>query len=256
VARNYTNWILRTLVVPNVGRRVLEVGSGIGTYSAGMLASPAVHSLTCIELDRACAEQARDVLGSVVNDKPVAHLRGDYQLISLPPASFDTVVCLNVLEHLEHDGQAIKKAFQELGPGGQMIIYVPAFEWLSGPIDVQLGHFRRYTKKTLAPLLLDAGFEIRGMRYYNIAGFVGWLVRFRVLRRRNQNPTVVGVFDSLVFPVQARLEQVTPWQPIGQSLFALASKPEPLKILARANTISRTRAAATAARMSSSGSIG
>lgn len=223
-AVNYRRWMLTALVCPNLGARVLEIGSGIGNYSTGILSDPKVQSLTCVELDPLCIAQCRSNLERLMTPKRVDYIHGDFLAVDLPSESFDTVVCLNVLEHLEDDVKAVTKAQKALVPGGRMILFVPAFQAIAGGIDVRLGHYRRYTKRTASTLLLSAGFAIESMRYWNLAGFFGWFVRFRVMNKDHQSPGVVGFFDRVVFPCQTWLESRTPWQPLGQSLFVLARK--------------------------------
>jgi SAM-dependent methyltransferase len=224
-AVNYSRWILNELVLPHVGSDVLEIGSGIGSYSAAIATHPAVKRLTCIELDPLCVAEARARFAEPIASGTVELVHGDYMEVALHDQAFDTVVCLNVLEHIEHDGQALAKAYAALKPGGRLVLYVPAFPSIMGEIDRRLGHFRRYTKASMRDLLKDAGFGVRQLRYYNLTGFVGWLVRFRVLKRSEQSPGVVGLFDRTVMPWQARLEAHWPWQPIGQSLYVVAEKP-------------------------------
>lgn len=134
---------------------------------------------------------------------------------------------LNVLEHLADDRAAAAKAYEELAPGGRLILFVPAFPALTGSIDRRLGHFRRYTKAAARSVLEGAGFRVAIMRYYNLAGFFGWLWRFRVMRRDQQAAAHVKVFDRWVLPIQAAVESKLPWLPLGQSLFAVGFKDEP-----------------------------
>ena len=226
-AENYRRWILNTLIQPHLGARVLEVGSGIGNYSQGILSHPKVQSLTCVELDQLCLDECRLKLKVHGDRKDVTFIQGDYLSVDLPASEFDTVVCVNVLEHLRDDQEAATRSYASLAPGGRFVIYVPAFEGIAGAIDARLGHFRRYTKGGASTLLRSVGFEISTMRYWNAAGFLGWFVRFRVLGRRDQNPRVIVLFDRIVFPVQAWVETRIPWQPFGQSLFIVAKKPRP-----------------------------
>lgn len=228
-ASNYSNWILNRLVRPNLGQSVLEVGCGIGNYSAGILSDKKVRRITGIDLDPACAALCRDKLLALQGDKVATVVHANYLEIDLPAESFDTVVCLNVLEHLEDERIAVEKAYASLVPGGKFIVFVPAFPILAGTIDRRLGHYHRYTKETATELFSKAGFSIARMRYYNFTGFFGWFIRFRVLQKDHQDPSVVGAFDKYVFPVQSLVEERLPWLPIGQSLFVIARKPVELQ---------------------------
>jgi SAM-dependent methyltransferase len=223
-AVNYSGWILSHLVLPHVYGHVLEIGSGIGNYSLGIVAQPRVKKLTCIEMDPQCVAAARTKLADLIASGVVEQLHDDYMSVDLPPETFETIVCLNVLEHIEHDKDALAKAYEALKPGGRLVLFVPAFPALFGEIDHRLGHFRRYTKVGIRPLLRETGFAVRELRYYNLAGFLGWLVRFRILRRNQQDAGVVGLFDRWVLPWQTRVEARWSSQPIGQSLYLVAEK--------------------------------
>ena len=223
-AKNYGNWIFDELVAPHLGRRVLEIGCGIGTFSAKIARAPGVAELTAVDVEHGCIVQTTDALRSVGAGASTRVMEQDYAQAELGRAAFDTIVCLNVLEHLRDDRSAVAKAYDELSPGGRLVLFVPAFPSLAGPIDRRLGHYRRYTKATARALLEGAGFRIAVLRYYNVAGFFGWLVRFRWLGRKQQAAGQVKLFDRWILPLQAAVEAKLPWLPFGQSLYAVATK--------------------------------
>jgi hypothetical protein len=128
-----------------------------------------------------------------------------------------------VLEHLQDDRAAIRKARSELRMDGSLVIFVPAFELLMSGLDRRLGHYRRYTTGSLQKLLEGAGLTVTSLRYYNVTGFLGWLWRFRILGRTEQSPGLVRFFDRVILPVQLRVERVLPL-PVGQSVYAVAKK--------------------------------
>jgi SAM-dependent methyltransferase len=222
-AENYVSWIFSELVAPRLGPRVLEIGSGIGTYSTRIAANPNVKQLTCVEVDLACAENAREALAAAQVRKPVEHIVGDYLRARLPKDDYDTALLINVLEHLHDDRAAVAKAFGELRSGGSLVIFVPAFGLLMSELDRKLGHYRRYTTGGVRKLLEGAGFTVTALRYYNLTGFFGWLWRFRIRGRTEQSRGLVRFFDRLVLPVQLRIERVIPL-PLGQSVYAVAKK--------------------------------
>jgi SAM-dependent methyltransferase len=223
-AENYVRWIFSELVAPHLGPRVLEIGSGIGTYSTRIAADPKVKHLTCVEVDLACSETAREALAAAQVRKPIEHRVGDYLRTPLPKDDYDTALLINVLEHLQDDRAAVAKAFGELRPDGSLVIFVPAFGLLMSDLDRKLGHYRRYTTGGLRKLLEGAGFTVTALRYYNLTGFFGWLWRFRIRGRTQQSPALVRFFDRVVLPVQLRIERVLPL-PLGQSVYAVAKKP-------------------------------
>ena len=222
-AENYVGWIFSELVAPNLGPSVLEIGSGIGTFSARIASDPKVKQLTCVEIDLSCAAAARETLAAAQVRKPVEHIVADYLGTPLPKDEYDTALLINVLEHLQDDRAAVRKARSELRMDGSLVIFVPAFGLLMSGLDRRLGHHRRYTTGSLRQLLEGAGFTVSTLRYYNITGFLGWLWRFRILGRAEQSPGLVRFFDRRILPVQLRLERALRL-PLGQSVYAVAKK--------------------------------
>jgi SAM-dependent methyltransferase len=222
-AENYVRWIFSELVAPHLGHRVLEIGSGIGTYSPRIAAEPKVERLTCVEVEPRLVDAARNALAASQVQKPVEHVLGDYLAAPLPKDLYDTALLINVLEHLRDDRAAVRKARSELRMDGRLVIFVPAFELLMSDLDRRLGHYRRYTTGSLRQLLEGAGFTVTALRYYNLTGFLGWLWRFRILGRTEQSPGLVRFFDRVVLPVQLRVER-TLQLPVGQSVYAVAKK--------------------------------
>lgn len=209
------------LVRPYIGRKVLEVGCGIGTMSRQILdVDPQLH-LVCIEPNVNCASRARDTLGG---EPRVAvrtcHLEECHRT-EFQPQRFDTVVCVNVLEHLEHDIDALTLFHDAVaGTGGRVIVFVPALQALYGPHDAALGHHRRYSKRSLAAAFAAADLEMITIRYTNPIGLLGWMYNLYISGNTEHTSNQVRLFDRLVAPWALPLERVvTP--PIGLSLFAV-----------------------------------
>jgi SAM-dependent methyltransferase len=222
-AENYVRWIFAGLVAPHLGRRVLEIGSGIGTFSTRIAADPRVKQLTCVEIDLSCSATAREALAAAQVRKPVEHIVADYLGTPLPKDDYDTALLINVLEHLQDDRAAVAKAHGELRMDGTLVIFVPAFGLLMSGLDRRLGHHRRYTARSLRKLLEGAGFTVTALRYYNVTGFFGWLWRFRIRGRSEQSPGMVRFFDRVILPVQLLVERAV-HLPVGQSVYAVAKK--------------------------------
>jgi len=136
---------------------------------------------------------------------------------------YDTALLINVLEHLQDDRAAVRKARSELRMDGTLVIFVPAFGLLMSDLDRRLGHYRRYTTASLRKLLEGAGFTLSTLRYYNLGGFLGWLWRFRMRGHTEQSPELVRFFDRRILPLQLRVERVLEL-PVGQSVYAVAKK--------------------------------
>jgi hypothetical protein len=111
-----------------------------------------------------------------------------------------------------------------LGPGGVVVLLVPAFPALYGPIDSNLGHYRRYSRGSITRLADATGLRIRKAHYMNAAGFFGWWVNSHILRRRAQSERQIEIFDRYLVPLLSRLEGLAR-PPFGQSLFVVLEKP-------------------------------
>jgi SAM-dependent methyltransferase len=213
-SKNYSSWILE-LIGPHISGRIFEVGAGRGTYSTYF----ADHGhLTALEpsevLSVALRERLKDYPNAVVI---TAQLNG-----TAAPGSYDTVVLLNVLEHIADDHQALRDIYESLSPGGKMVLWVPAFEALYGKFDQRIGHYRRYRRDELSALVHNTGFQQVTAQYTNMPGFFAWWLIVRVLGRA---PTgrLAGIHDRYFVPVIRRVERVVR-PPIGQSLMVVAQR--------------------------------
>jgi hypothetical protein len=111
-----------------------------------------------------------------------------------------------------------------LEPRGKVILIVPAFPALYGPIDAKLGHHRRYEKRGFAALARRAGLKVVTLNYMNSIGFIGWWINAKLLPRQAQSESQIRIFDRAIVPVMSRLESLVR-PPFGQSIFAVLEKP-------------------------------
>jgi glycosyltransferase involved in cell wall biosynthesis len=189
-ARRYNEWVW-SLLAAYVGDRVLEVGAGVGNFTRFMR-------------DRAYVlatdnnEHYVDLLKRQFDDHGHVEVRrvdwNASDLANLRTRQFDTIVCLNVLEHIERDEDALVSFNSLLPIGGRVVLQVPAMRGLYGEIDRALGHWRRYDAEELQAKLERAGFETERVRYFNLPGLVAWWLNAVVLRRR----AVPGMQSRLV----------------------------------------------------------
>ena len=204
-----------------LGERVLEVGSGVGN-----------HTVYFVERSR--------VIASDIEPHYLRQLRGKFgrrsnvriASFSFPLAAedkadllneqIDTIVCLNVLEHIKEDEATLADFAEALGPGGRLVLLVPAHQALYGTLDVHLRHFRRYSRQHLEQIVTGAGFHVDGIRYLNRPGVFGWWLNSRVLRRRVLPRGQLAVFGWLK-PLLRLEEKRSP--SFGLSLLVLARRP-------------------------------
>jgi SAM-dependent methyltransferase len=218
-APRYNRWQY-SRVAPYLGRRICEVGSGIGNMST-LLLGGAPELLVVTDTDSYYREALRHQFGGC-HDVVVEQL-------TLPDESaanrfqrygLDTVVALNVIEHIAEDLEALKSMAAMLRPGGRAVVLVPAFQELFGSLDHALGHVRRYTRSSLSRRMSEAGFQVERAFYFNLVGTLGWWVNARLRKVPRIPVEQLRYFDTLV-PI-LRLEDRVPL-PFGQSVIAIGA---------------------------------
>jgi glycosyltransferase involved in cell wall biosynthesis len=178
-APRFTGW-MADVVRPFVGQRVLEIGAGTGNMSVHLMPRNSYwatdvnsHYLDYLLTLRASRPYMRVTHTNAMDRE--SYPRGQ---------SFDTVVCLNVIEHVEDDLQALRNIRDALEEGGCGIILVPFGPGLYGTLDEVLGHFRRYTREQLVAVAEQAGFRVEQVLKFNRPGVPAWWLNGRILHRR------------------------------------------------------------------------
>ena len=219
-AKNYFTWQSR-LVVPHLGRRIVEVGCGVGNFTEFLLGREAVLA---VDINADCIERVKGCYAGHKNLSAEVCDAGADEFRKLASFQADSCVCLNALEHMRDDSKALVHMASVLVPGGVIVLLVPAFAGLYGPIDKNLGHYRRYSRRSLLELGAATGLRVTTSYYVNSVGFFGWWANARIFRRGAQSEAQIKLFDNLVVPLLSTLES---WArpPFGQSLFAVLQKP-------------------------------
>ena len=219
VLRNYRRWIMARFR-PFVAGDVVEIGAGIGTFSE-MLA-PLARSLAIVEPSPALSPAlAARFAGTQGVDVHAAGLE-DW-LARAGPASADTVVMINVLEHIEDDAAALAGLHAALRPGGHLLLYGPALRWLYGEIDRVHGHFRRYHLDELRGRAAAAGFDVLSARYFDFLGVLPWWLINTKGGATAFNPRAADVYDRIGVPLTRALETLIP-PPVGKNLIAVLKR--------------------------------
>lgn len=216
--RRYRNYQFN-LVAPHVGDSLLEVGSGLGHFSEQF--SGRLRYLIVSDNDPYCLGQLREHYAG----------RDDVEVLelSLPGQiktrrQVQTVVMMNVLEHIPDDVQALRDLASCLEPGGNIVIWVPGYMQLYGDFDRIVGHVTRYTPKTLRRTVESAGLTVEVCKPVNFIGGIAWWLAVRFLSVGHVNPKIASLYDITVVPVTRVLERIVR-PPFGQTVFCVARLP-------------------------------
>jgi glycosyltransferase involved in cell wall biosynthesis len=215
----YNQWIFSKFQ-PYLGRRVLETGSGIGNITKFLLDRDLIIA-TDVEtkyltlLKNTFGKYKKFMIEQLDISGPEVKRYQSYHI--------DSVICFNVLEHIEQDEKPLKKIFELLEPGGRLLLLVPSHPWLYGSLDEHLGHQRRYDKKELRNKLETAGFRVIFLKHFNRIGILGWFLDSRILRRKRLPSFQLRIYN--LFVPLFKLEKFFPL-PFGTSLLAVAEKSE------------------------------
>lgn len=218
-AGNFNRWMADT-IRPYVGERVLEIGAGIGN------------------LTRALAPRRKSYVATDIDDEHLARLAVRFQQrprlrvrrcdLTSPEdfaefrEAMDTVICLNVLEHIEDDRLGLANIYSSLSAGGRAIVLVPHDQRIFGTIDEALGHCRRYSHEELRSKMEQTGFRVERVLEFNRISRYPWYVSGKILKQQALGVGQMRLFDRLVW-LWRRADRWLPWPPT--SIIAVAVKP-------------------------------
>lgn len=217
---NYQDWIMET-ISPYLSGRCIEFGAGRGAMSALLVSH--VEQLELVEpsanlfasLKERFADEAKVI---VVGQRLEDHI------FSLVDETYDCVVLINVLEHIQDDADALKKIVRILKPGGHLILFVPALQVLYSKLDEIVGHFRRYHRARMVELARDAGFRVLAAKYFDLLGAFPWWVINKLGGKTHFSPAAVKFYDRCGVPLTKALEGVIN-PPFGKNIILIALKP-------------------------------
>jgi glycosyltransferase involved in cell wall biosynthesis len=192
-ARGYNQWVYRQ-IRPYLGRRVLEAGCGIGNLTEQLLDC---EQLTAADTDPLFVEMTRRRFGHLDNFRALqVDWTSDADCTQVAAETLDTVFCINVLEHVDHDDAVLRRFVRMVTPGGYVVALVPLHPRLYSAVDEALGHKRRYTAGDLRNKFAAAGLEEVEVKGFNRFGSVAWWLNGKVLRRKRFTP---GLFNAYSF---------------------------------------------------------
>jgi SAM-dependent methyltransferase len=216
---NYNRWIAE-IFYPYTGGSLVEIGAGIGTFSA--LFTSKFEKLTLIEPSPKLFKHLKERF-SDNNQITVKQHSLSITFLNSEKDRFNSALMVNVLEHIENDTNALKLLSDVLKPGGYLLIFVPALQSLYSDFDQAVGHYRRYHRKDLAQIVESAGFEIIKLKYVDWLGAAAWWFLNVVLQSKDINPKAARLYDRIGIPVTRKIESfIDP--PFGKNLILIARK--------------------------------
>jgi len=216
-APRFTKW-MADVIRPFVGEKVLEIGAGTGNLTVQLIPrrlywASDINPLYLTYLENFGLNRPYMRVGYTDGEKGESYPREE---------RFDTVICLNVVEHLADDLAALNNIRSVLEDSGRAIVLVPCGPWLFGALDEVLGHHRRYTRKQLTELVGRAGFHLESLLEFNRIGVIAWWLNGSLLRRRNFGLWQIKMLNLLT-PLFRVMDNFLPLPPL--SLIAVLSNP-------------------------------
>ncbi|MEW5736625.1 MAG: glycosyltransferase [Thermodesulfobacteriota bacterium] len=217
-AERFNTWMAET-IRPYVGQKVLEIGSGIGNLTKKLIPRKSywatdINPLYLQLSSRLMANKPYMNVGFLdINEV------SDFAAQKVP---LDTVICLNVLEHIEDDAKALANVESLLSPGGRAIVLVPRDPALYGSLDRVLGHRRRYNEEMLSRLAAGAGLSVEKLIEFNRVSAIAWYVNGKIFRKNTFGLFQIVIMDLLT-PLLRRLDPILPWRSL--SYIAIMKKP-------------------------------
>jgi len=214
----YHNWIM-DFIRPYLRGRTVEYGCGTGTFSAQI--EPLVDTLDLVEP----ASNLCDILRQrfSIPRLTLSNTTLEDDIASRATASIDTAVLINVLEHIENDCAALAELHRIMAKDGNLLIFVPALNWLMSDLDRIHGHHRRYYRKELVDKVSKAGFTVMEARYGDFIGIFPWLILNKLFRQTSFNLPMIKFYDQYIHRLTVLMErQALP--PIGKNILLVARR--------------------------------
>lgn len=217
-ADNFTEWLFSE-VRPYLSGSILEIGSGAGTYSKKLLRDFPDSRITLSDIDPQYVDMLEKRFGGSTVSVRTLDL-GAAQDFATLTEQFDSVIALNVLEHVADDCGALRSVRGVLAPQGRVVLLVPAHPALYNGIDKAIGHYRRYTRRSLAQVVDRAGFTMERQFYFNALSIFGWYLNGNILKKTELDGSLVSFYNRIV-PAVRFVERSLFARRVGISLIAV-----------------------------------
>lgn len=204
---------------PFISGKVLEVGAGMGGTTPYLL-NDKVVAWTCLEPDASLSSEVEGKISTGELPSKCVVITGTLEDVK---AKFNTIIYIDVIEHIEDDKAELQRAYNALLPGGTLIVLVPAFDMMYSEFDKAIGHYRRYAKprlKTAAPKEL----QLKQMFYLDSVGLAASLVNKLMLKQSYPTPKQIRLWDNLLVPISKISDKVL-FHSFGKSLIGVWQRP-------------------------------
>jgi len=220
VFKHATNWkkYYGRMIAPYLGARVLEVGAGIGA-NTGLFCNSKHQHWMCLEPDPKLAHEIEIQIEQRKLPSSCKVVAGTLESLS-PEPTYDTVLYVDVLEHIENDGAEVRRALQFLKPAGYLVALGPAHQFLFSPFDASIGHYRRYSRKNLVPIVPA---KLVAVRYLDSLGMLLSLGNRLLLQQKLPTLSQIQFWDKRVVPISKILDPLFGYQ-LGKSILGIWQK--------------------------------
>jgi 2-polyprenyl-3-methyl-5-hydroxy-6-metoxy-1,4-benzoquinol methylase len=204
--KNFSNWVFDETASELKGD-ILEIGSGLGTYSKRIIEN---HPHSKIVLSDISEHYVKNLEKKFLSKNVSIHkldLNKKEDFSNIGYEKFDSIIAINVLEHVEDDLLALNELNKMLKKDGTLIILVPANKFLYNIIDKSIGHWRRYTKNEISIKLSESNFLVDKIFSFNLLGIIGWYLNGNIFKKSEINKGASSLFDKLV-PTMKILEKI------------------------------------------------
>jgi len=212
-----TNWkkYWSSKIANSIKGNVLEVGAGTGSNTLLLFSNKKVDKWVSLEPDTILCNQAKSRIGSVTDSTKVEFL-SCYTSALAPNEKYNSILYIDVLEHIENDYDELLTASRHLHEDGTIIILSPAHNFLFSPFDKAIGHYRRYNKKSLSDAI-PKSLTINKMYYIDSVGLIASAANRFMLKSKMPNPTQINLWDKLMVPASRVLDLITGFS-LGKSI--------------------------------------
>ena len=220
-SQNFSNWKYQE-IFPGLKGNILEIGSGLGTFSKLIIKDFPESEITLSEISTTYLKNLKGEFQGKNVDVCKLDLNNKDDFEKIGYKKFDSIFGLNVLEHVKNDEFALGQLHQMLKKDGRLIILVPCYKFLYNILDESIDHWRRYTKKELKSKLINANFKVEKIFSFNTLGILGWYVNGNICKNPHVNPNATKIFDKLI-PIEKHLEKLF-GKRIGLSIISYSKK--------------------------------